>query len=241
MEMTLLMLKDIELTIDELYHRVSFENTFLPFRPDFYIQGSSFRSPPTSPNELTGILDRLTPATPELFTTNNQIKSDNGDDGDPDDDDEFEEDENASDEEKDMGEDDGSSGDDFGDEDEYDDDDEDKGIADEGDGADEEADLGDDDELAEEQDTPEPEEDKDEDDDVDEDDLDEEEYGTDWDEDDDDNEYDDDEDELKPLNIASRNEVAQFSPTSHLDTIPTSRIISGHTENTPRQIGYDIT
>ncbi len=228
MERNPLIVKYIDLTIDEPYHGDSSENTFLPLRPDSETLISSFSSPPGIPIELTWKLDPFTPATSELFATNTQINSDDGDDGDPEEDDDSDaDDEDEFDGDEDVSGEDGDSREDSEDRDEFekDDEDEDEKLAGNGTGTDEEDDLegGDNIDQGENDanlgDHEEDEEFDDEDDD------DEDDYGSDWDVDEDDDEFDDDEDELKSINSLNTLGIKLFSPSPvhAIKLVPISR------------------
>jgi len=244
-------IKTFTLSTHELQvRRSSFDNTFLPQNPSSATRIITLPTLNIYSIKLGGRLEIHPNTQLDQVTSNSTGIPQNGDDAGDDDIETEEEDdddlgeEDEFDEEEGLGEEDGSIRDNDGDEDKILEADEDGKLTGDRNGSEEEDDLESIEEIEEEEDLDdsdlndqEPDEEVDDEDD----DEDDDEYGSDWDEDDDDNEYDDDEDELKPLNIASRYEVAQFSPTSPLDTIPASRIIWGQTENTPRQIGYDIT
>jgi hypothetical protein len=247
MEINPLIVKDINLMIDELYHGVSSENIFLPFRPDSCGNASSFRSSPSSPTDLTGIIDPITAATPELFTTNSQMSSDDGDDGDPEEDDDIDtDDDDEFDEDEDKDSEDGGSMGDSDDKDRFDEDDEDvdEDLAADGNGMEKKDDkVGGEGIDEKEEDADHDDRGEDEDLDDEDDDLEEEEYGMDWDDDDDDDDFDDDDDELKPLNTSNRRSITQSSPSSSQATNLglASGAIPSQSEKGPEYVEFDIT
>jgi hypothetical protein len=246
MDINPFIMKDIASTIHELQRSIFLVEILPTFNSNSYTYISPSRSSPGISIEQPREHDPLTSGSEELFTMSIQNNSDDGDDGDPEEDEDIDsDDDDEYDEDDDKSGKDGSSTGDSDDEDEFDeeDGDEDKALPGDGNGIEEQDDLESDEAIDEEEDESDADDHGADEDFEDDEDLDEEEYGSDWEDDDDEDDFDDDDDELKPLNSSINRTLAQFSPSSSLEsrTTRSSLADSSQTGQGQGQIDFDIT